>query len=284
MDNNNNPISISLDRKTMIRFAAVAVLMIDVIFMLSTYIKISAIGQIGSLFGNLTGMLVDLGDGKYTVFSIITFIRKLMIIFADGAGAPGAYLLSILLWALHTLAIVLTLVGAVNILRKKTELGHTNVRSGTIIALIMAVVVFIAGMMVNSTIEKESGGFISEIIKFTASPFIVCVLCFVYNIYFVPRLANIIEKPMFKKCSVCGEMIDYDSNVCKHCGAWRCIFCNTVNEPHDQSCKQCGYKNSNKTVIEQYSLGGWDCKKCYGHNSGNARYCITCGAERKESE
>lgn len=284
-NNNNNNISISLDKKTVIRFAAAAILIIDVIFMLASYIRIDAISQISSLFGDLMGHSANFGDGKFTVFGLISFIRKLMVISADGGNVFGSYLLAIVLWVMHISAIALTVAGAVNIIRQKMGLGHTNGRSGTIIALIMAAVVFIAGIIVNSTIEKESGGFVSDIVKFTAAPFIVCILCFVYNIYFIPRLTDSIENegPRYKKCSVCGEMYDYNSDVCTHCGAWRCIFCNTVNESYDKYCTHCGYENSTKGVAKNVkSLGGWVCKKCDGRNSDNARYCTTCGADREE--
>ena len=64
----------------MIRIGAIAVLILDIILMLSAYIDIDAISQLTNLVSGFSETNINLGSGKYTLFGAISLVRKLIVL------------------------------------------------------------------------------------------------------------------------------------------------------------------------------------------------------------
>ncbi len=64
MTENKNGLNIAMDKNEMIRIGAIAVLILDIIFMLSAYIDIDAISQLTNLVSGFSETNINLGSGK----------------------------------------------------------------------------------------------------------------------------------------------------------------------------------------------------------------------------
>ena len=94
MTENKNGLNIAMDKNEMIRIGAIAVLILDIIFMLSAYIDIDAISQLTNLVSGFSETNINLGSGKYTLFGAISLVRKLIVyITAEIIFLPPIYLL-----------------------------------------------------------------------------------------------------------------------------------------------------------------------------------------------
>ena len=80
MTENKNGLNIAMDKNEMIRIGAIAVLILDIIFMLSAYIDIDAISQLTNLVSGFSETNINLGSGKYTLFGAISLVRKLIVL------------------------------------------------------------------------------------------------------------------------------------------------------------------------------------------------------------
>lgn len=319
MTENKNGLNITMDNKEMIRIGAIAVLILDVIFMLSSYIKIDAISQLASLIGGFSD--INLGSGRYTFFSLISLIRKLIVL-NDSDYAPASYLFVTFFWGLHIIAIGITAKGAVNLFTKQIDNMHTKGKAGTILAFCLAVATIIFCIVVNLYIASETDGYISGLVGLCFAPFCVCALCIVYNMYFLPKLTAQAEETE-KKCDNCGLELEHLPEVY----TWKCEFCDTINSQDEEYCKSCGFarlstaeimemdkRNDNRqsgfdtkpivnestefennseneidernyTVFNELTenkVDGWVCTRCNAKNKNDSRFCTNCGAQKEQ--
>lgn len=287
---NKNGLNITMDNKEMIRIGAIAVLILDIIFMLSAYIHINAVSQLTSILGGFSETNLNLGNGTYNLFGAISLVRKIIVLNNDGNYIFGSYIFAICFWLVHIFTIVATADGAVNLIRKKGSL-YSRGMGGVIVGMVMAALTVIISIIVNMNLESKTNGIISGLISFRVAPFFVCVLGGVYIFCFLPRIEESIDKdaPLYKKCNHCGEMLEVTVDVCPHCGAWKCQFCDSFNEKEEKHCISCGRERNvinravPKTTVQNTKLGGWICPKCDARNNENSRYCIACGAPKEEN-
>lgn len=84
--------------------------------------------------------------------------------------------------------------------------------------------------------------------------------------------------------------------------AWKCAYCQTLNEPKQEKCLHCGaprrkYTPETKTETAALKItankqptgtiighGSWQCPQCLRVNSPKAKFCTKCGAEKKGRE
>ena len=97
MTENKNMLNIKMDNKEMIRIGAIAVLILDVILMLSAYINIDAINQLANLVSGFSETNIDSGSGKYTLFGVISLVRKFIVLYNGGDYIFGSYICYFLL-------------------------------------------------------------------------------------------------------------------------------------------------------------------------------------------
>lgn len=256
MTENKNGLNITMDNKEMMRIGAIAVLILDIIFMLSSYIKIDAISQLASLIGGYSDM--NLGNGKYTFFGMISLIRKIIVL-NDSDYAPVSYLFMTFFWGLHIIVIGITVKGAINLFTKQIDNVHTNGKAGTIFAFGLAAATIIFCIVANVYIESETDGYISGLVGLCFAPFCVCALCIAYNMYFLPKLTMQTKvnqeahqkEETEKKCDKCGLEFEYLPEVCPNCNAWKCEFCDTFNSQYEEYCEECGFARLGNAEINK---------------------------------
>lgn len=231
MTENKNGLNIAMDKNEMIRIGAIAVLILDIIFMLSAYIDIDAISQLTNLVSGFSETNINLGSGKYTLFGAISLVRKLIVLHNSGDYIFASYIFAIFFWILHIFSIVITADVAVNLIRKKYSL-YSRGKNGIILGAAMAALTVGVSIIANVCIESKTSGLVSGLIGFRVAPFAVCIICGVYVLWFLPKLEESIVKdaPRYKQCNHCGEMVEIEADVCPYCGAWKCQFCDSFNE------------------------------------------------------
>lgn len=266
MTENKNGLNITMDNKEMMRIGAIAVLILDIIFMLSSYIKIDAISQLASLIGGYSDM--NLGNGKYTFFGMISLIRKIIVL-NDSDYAPVSYLFMTFFWGLHIIVIGITVKGAINLFTKQIDNVHTNGKAGTIFGFCLAVATIIFCIVVNLDIESETDGYISGLVGLCFAPFCVCALCIVYNMYFMPKLTAQAEETE-KKCDNCDLEFEHLPEVY----TWKCEFCDTLNSQDEEYCKSCGFARLSTAEIMEMDK----------RNDNGTKYCSNCGAPKEEPQ
>ena len=285
MTENKNGLNIAMDKNEMIRIGAIAVLILDIIFMLSAYIDIDAISQLTNLVSGFSETNINLGSGKYTLFGAISLVRKLIVLHNSGDYIFASYIFAIFFWILHIFSIVITADVAVNLIRKKSSL-YSRGKNGIILGAAMAALTVGVSIIANVCIESKTSGLVSGLIGFRIAPFAVCIICGVYVLWFLPKLEESIVKdaPRYKQCNHCGEMVEIEADVCPYCGAWKCQFCDSFNEKTEKSCVSCGVERNiiNKPVYNTNS-GDWICIKCNAQNREDSRFCTTCGAQKEEN-
>ena len=285
MTENKNGLNIAMDKNEMIRIGAIAVLILDIIFMLSAYIDIDAISQLTNLVSGFSETNINLGSGKYTLFGAISLVRKLIVLHNSGDYIFASYIFAIFFWILHIFSIVITADVAVNLIRKKYSL-YSRGKNGIILGAAMAALTVGVSIIANVCIESKTSGLVSGLIGFRVAPFAVCIICGVYVLWFLPKLEESIVKdaPRYKQCNHCGEMVEIEADVCPYCGAWKCQFCDSSNEKAEKSCASCGIERNiiNKTA-HNTNFGDWICTKCNAQNREDSRFCTTCGAQKEEN-
>ena len=285
MTENKNGLNIAMDKNEMIRIGAIAVLILDIIFMLSAYIDIDAISQLTNLVSGFSETNINLGSGKYTLFGAISLVRKLIVLHNSGDYIFASYIFAIFFWILHIFSIVITADVAVNLIRKKYSL-YSRGKNGIILGAAMAALTVGVSIIANVCIESKTSGLVSGLIGFRVAPFAVCIICGVYVLWFLPKLEESIVKdaPRYKQCNHCGEMVEIEADVCPYCGAWKCQFCDSFNEKAEKSCASCGIERNiiNKTA-HNTNFGDWICTKCNAQNREDSRFCTTCGAQKEEN-
>ena len=285
MTENKNGLNIAMDKNEMIRIGAIAVLILDIIFMLSAYIDIDAISQLTNLVSGFSETNINLGSGKYTLFGAISLVRKLIVLHNSGDYIFASYIFAIFFWILHIFSIVITADVAVNLIRKKYSL-YSRGKNGIILGAAMAALTVGVSIIANVCIESKTSGLVSGLIGFRVAPFAVCIICGVYVLWFLPKLEESIVKdaPRYKQCNHCGEMVEIEADVCPYCGAWKCQFCDSFNEKAEKSCARCGIERNiiNKTA-HNTNFGDWICTKCNAQNREDSRFCTTCGAQKEEN-
>ena len=268
MTENKNGLNIAMDKNEMIRIGAIAVLILDIIFMLSAYIDIDAISQLTNLVSGFSETNINLGSGKYTLFGAISLVRKLIVLHNSGDYIFASYIFAIFFWILHIFSIVITADVAVNLIRKKYSL-YSRGKNGIILGAAMAALTVGVSIIANVCIESKTSGLVSGLIGFRVAPFAVCIICGVYVLWFLPKLEESIVKdaPRYKQCNHCGEMVEIEADVCPYCGAWKCQFCDSFNEKAEKSCASCGIerniinkrkeeKNIKISILKMFFLGG----------------------------
>lgn len=190
MTENKNGLNIAMDKNEMIRIGAIAVLILDIIFMLSAYIDIDAISQLTNLVSGFSETNINLGSGKYTLFGAISLVRKLIVLHNSGDYIFASYIFAIFFWILHIFSIVITADVAVNLIRKKYSL-YSRGKNGIILGAAMAALTVGVSIIANVCIESKTSGLVSGLIGFRVAPFAVCIICGVYVLWFCRNLRKV---------------------------------------------------------------------------------------------
>ena len=301
MTENKNFLNVAMDKKEMIRIGAIAVLILDIILMLSAYIDIDAISQLTNLVSGFSETNINLGSGKYTLFGAISLVRKLIVLHNSGDYIFASYIFAIFFWILHIFAILATLDGVVNLIRKKGS-SYSRGKGGMVLGGVLAALTIIVSIIVNLSVESKTGGLISGIIGFRSAPFIVCILCAVYQLWFVPKIDGNFDRDTSSLNKLSDK--DFGGWICRKCGArnndnarycvarsepkeekkennadnWICTKCNAQNTGNSRFCTTCG---AQKEQIQVKKSSSWFCKKCDSRNDESAKFCSNCGAARE---
>ena len=301
MTENKNMLNIKMDNKEMIRIGAIAVLILDVILMLSAYINIDAINQLANLVSGFSETNIDSGSGKYTLFGVISLVRKFIVLYNGGDYIFGSYIFAIFFWILHIFAVLATLEGAVNLIRKKGSL-YSRGKGGMILGAALAALTIAVSIVVNGNAERQTSGLISEVISFCPAPFIVCIICVVYQLWLEPKIELNLDRDTqgssyeLKEdlggwtCRKCGARNNDNAKYCVACSEpkeekqaddWVCTRCNNKNLGSSKFCTTCG---AQKEQVQVSKSNSWICKKCDARNDESAKFCINCGAPKAEPQ
>lgn len=71
---------------------------------------------------------------------------------------------------------------------RKKGFSYSRGKGGMVLGGVLAALTIIVSIIVNLSVESKTGGLISGIIGFRSAPFIVCILCAVYQLWFVPKI------------------------------------------------------------------------------------------------